>query len=88
MKIDVEGYEPDVLAGAKHLLEARRIENIFCEFNSWWLNLNSTTPKQLLACFLDSGYKIHEQTTPQENLAGRNGTVFDLQDIWFKLTDN
>lgn len=88
MKIDVEGYEPDVLAGAEHLIEARRIENIFCEFNSWWLSLNSTTPKQLLERFLDLGYKIHKQTKLQENLAGRNGVVFDLQDIWFKLTEN
>jgi Methyltransferase FkbM domain len=88
MKIDVEGFEPDVLAGAEHLIKAGRIENIFCDFNSWWLSLNSTTPKQLLERFLDLGYKIHKQTELQKNLTGQNGAVFDLQDIWFQLTEN
>jgi FkbM family methyltransferase len=86
MKVDVEGYEPDVLAGAEHMIKAGRVENIFCEFNSWWLGQNSTTPKQLLERFFDLGYKIHKQTELQENLAGHQGATFNLQDIWFQLT--
>lgn len=85
MKIDVEGYEPDVLIGAQELIKAKRIRNIFCEFNSWWLQRNSTTPGQLLELFLDLGYQIHRQTELQSNLVSQQGDVFSLQDIWFRL---
>ncbi len=85
VKIDVEGYEPDVLDGMQSMIEAKRVENIFCEFNSGWLQLNSTTPEQLLERFLDAGYEIKEKTQLQKGLPGHNGTLFDLQDIWFSL---
>jgi FkbM family methyltransferase len=85
MKVDVEGYEPDVLAGAENLIKEKRIKNIFCEFNSWWLERNSTTPKQLRERFLDLGYEIYRQTELQENLVGHQGATFSLQDIWFQL---
>jgi FkbM family methyltransferase len=87
MKIDVEGYEPDVLRGAEQLIKGKRIENIFCEFNSWWLGRNSTTSQQLLQFFMDLGYRIHDQTKLQENLLGHDGATFDLQDIWFQLAE-
>jgi FkbM family methyltransferase len=87
MKVDVEGYEPDVLDGMENLIRAKRIKNIFCEFNSWWLERNSTTSKQLLERFLDLGYEIHRQRELQENLVGHQGAIFDLQDIWFQLTE-
>lgn len=85
IKIDVEGYEPDVLDGMEGLLKEKRIQNVFCEFNSWWLERNSTTPKQLLERFLDYGYSINMQTKLQKGLSGHKGNLFDLQDIWFKL---
>lgn len=85
IKIDVEGYEPDVLEGMKILISNKRVENIFCEFNSWWLERNSSSPQQLLECVLDSGYKIYKKTNLQNNLVGHSGAKFSLQDIWFKL---
>ncbi len=85
VKIDVEGYEPDVLAGMEHIIKQKRIANIICEFNSWWLKRNSITPKQLLELFLDFGYYIHMQTKMEENLVAREGELFNLQDIWFSV---
>lgn len=85
VKIDVEGYEPDVLDGMENLIRARRVENIICEFNSGWLKRNSTTPKQLLERFMDLGYRIHTQTELRENLIGHHGELFNLQDIWFSI---
>lgn len=85
VKIDVEGYEPNVLDSMEGLIRSRRIENVFCEFNSGWLKRNSTTPKQLLQRFLDYGFRIRAQTELQENLVGRHGELFDLQDIWFSI---
>jgi FkbM family methyltransferase len=87
VKIDVEGYEPNVLEGMKTLIAGKRIENIICEFNSGWLRRNSTTPKQLLERFLDLGYNIRAQTKFQGNLIGHHGELFDLQDIWFSLSE-
>jgi len=85
VKIDVEGYEPDVLDGMEDLIRAKRVENIICEFNSGWLKRNSTTPKQLLERFMDLGYRIHMQTELRENLIGHHGELFSLQDIWFSI---
>ena len=86
VKIDVEGYEPDVLHGMENLIKARRIKNIICEFNSGWLRRNSIAPKELLERFLDLGCRIRMQTELKENLPEPGGEVFDLQDIWFSVS--
>jgi len=88
VKIDVEGYEPDVLAGMERLIKEKRIENIICEFNSGWLKRNSMTPKKLYERFLDIGYQVHMQTKLEKNLIGRHGELFDLQDFWFSIKEN
>jgi FkbM family methyltransferase len=88
VKMDVEGYEPDVLSGMLGLIKAGKVENIFCEFNSGWLQRNSTTPEQLQRRFLDSGFRIHKQTKLQKNLPSGNGEYFDLQDIWFRWSSS
>jgi FkbM family methyltransferase len=85
VKIDVEGYEPDVLAGMEKLARANKIDNVICEFNSGWLKRNATTSKQLLEQFLDLGFRIHRQTALQRDLVGHNDERFDLQDIWFSM---
>jgi FkbM family methyltransferase len=82
VKMDVEGYEPDVFDGMKQLIEHGRVENIICEFNSGWLRRNGTTPPALLASFLRGGFEICAQTPLRKNLVGHNGETFDLQDIW------
>jgi FkbM family methyltransferase len=88
MKIDVEGYEPNVLEGMANLIRARRIENIICEFNSGWLRRNNgITAKQLFDRFSEFGYKVRAQTKFHGNLVGRHGELFDLQDIWFTLAN-
>ena len=84
IKIDVEGYEPDVLQGMTNILMEGRVQNIFCEFNSWWLERNLTTSQELLDRFLQYGYVIHKKTKIQRDLVGHKGASFNLQDIWFK----
>lgn len=85
VKIDVEGYEPDVLAGMERLIRAKRIENIICEFNSGWLMRNATTPQQLQKRFLELGGIINMQTKVKKILIGRHGEFFHLQDMWFLI---
>jgi FkbM family methyltransferase len=86
VKMDVEGYEPDVLEGMTGLLEAGRVENIMCEFNSGWLRRNSTTPASLLDKIQKHGFKIHAQTSLRSTLIGQKGESYDLQDMWLTLT--
>jgi FkbM family methyltransferase len=85
MKIDVEGYEPNVLDGMTRLLQEKRVKNVFCEFNSWWLEQNNCTTKMLFDRFINAGFRVHKQTPLQENLIGHKGVIFSLQDIWFTV---
>jgi len=55
MKIDVEGYEPKVLAAAARLLRERRIRAILCEFNEMWLRKAGSSPDALEALILQAG---------------------------------
>ena len=85
IKIDVEGFEPDVIKGMENLLTQGRVENIICELNSGWLRRNSTTyPEQLNEYIQSLGFYIYKQTALQKNLPGSKGELFDLQDIWYK----
>lgn len=83
VKIDAEGYEPNVLDSMRRLIREKRIENVICEFNSGWLKRNATTPERLRQEFLDLGFRVREQTDRQENLPGYKGETFELQDVWF-----
>jgi len=83
VKIDVEGYEPNVLDGMSELILSGKVENIICEFNSGWLKLNSSNPKLLHDKFVGYGYKAIKKTKLRKNLPDSWGGVFSLQDIWF-----
>jgi FkbM family methyltransferase len=85
LKMDVEGYEPDVLEGMSGLLAQGRIQNVICEFNSYWLERNSMTTAELRKRFLSQGFTIREQSAVN-NLLGHKGAAFELQDIWFART--
>ena len=85
VKIDVEGFEPNVLRGMTNLLSQRKVKNIFCELNSGWLRRNNATPKGLTEEILSYGFVIKEETELQAGLVGHKGESFDLQDVWFAL---
>lgn len=46
-KIDVEGFEPNVIRGAAGCMRAGRIGSILCELNEIWLARNSSSCEQL-----------------------------------------
>ena len=83
VKIDVEGYEPNVLAGMERLIKEKRIENIICEFNSGWLKRNSMTTAQLYERFINLGYEVRMQTRLEQIVNRNDGEEWSLQDIWF-----
>jgi FkbM family methyltransferase len=47
LKIDVEGWEPRVFAGASQALASGRIDAILCEFNDHWLRAAGSSPQAL-----------------------------------------
>jgi len=53
LKIDVEGYELEVLMGARSALGSGRVLAVLCEFNDYWLELKGTSAREL-AQFHDS----------------------------------
>lgn len=68
MKIDAEGFEPHVLAGATETLSTLR-PLVLCEFNDVLLQQAGTSSAELLAQFAALGYAPHR---PPAKLAGRN----------------
>ena len=55
IKIDVEGFEPKVLMGARRLLRERRIRAILCEFNADWLRKAGSSPESLEGLIAEAG---------------------------------
>jgi len=60
IKIDVEGFEPDVIEGAKILLQNGRIRVIQSEFNAYWLQKHGSSPQKLHDSLLASGFEDAE----------------------------
>lgn len=84
LKMDVEGFEPDVLEGMRGLIADAKVKRIICEFNSWWLKANHTTVDALFAKFDSLGFKVEQKTDWQRNLPATKGETFDLQDVLFR----
>jgi FkbM family methyltransferase len=64
MKIDVEGYEPRVFAGAERALRSGRIKAVLCEFNDVWLRSADSSPQALHEMLIGFGF-IDQAGTPR-----------------------
>lgn len=60
LKIDVEGHEGKVFAGASNALAAGRIKAILCEFNDYWLRETGTTPQAVFDTLTGYGFVDQE----------------------------
>lgn len=47
LKIDVEGHEAKVFAGARDALASGQVRSILCEFNDYWLRQSGSSPQAL-----------------------------------------
>lgn len=83
IKIDVEGFEPNVIRGMRELVQRGLIKNIFCEFNSGWLKHNAMTPSKLFDLIASYGFLVHKKTELQKGIDSQ-GDSYECQDIWFK----
>lgn len=57
LKVDVEGHEPALLAGASRLIAERRIGAIFCEVDDYNLSAGGSSAAQLLQQFDSLGFR-------------------------------
>ena len=72
MKIDVEGFEPNVIEGAREAIESKKIRSILLEFNKYWLECNGSTVDSLYQKLLALGFKPKNKNididSPLQNL--------------------
>jgi FkbM family methyltransferase len=81
LKLDVEGWEPQVLAGARRLLECHRIAAVLCEFNTYWLEAAGSNASILWQMLMDAGFVDARsgQTLPEFS-SGNETRFFLLRD--------
>jgi FkbM family methyltransferase len=74
LKIDVEGFEPQVLAGARSALKAGRIRAILCELNDWWLRQTGGSAEELFSRITSEGFS--DVLSPRQFRPGTCHTCF------------
>ncbi len=57
VKIDVDGFEPEVFKGAKNLLLAGKIKAMQCEFSDVWLRRMDSSPELLHGFLTGMGFR-------------------------------
>jgi FkbM family methyltransferase len=63
MKIDVEGFEPNVIKGAAKCIQQGKVRAILCEFNKYWLETNGSSSSLLYDLLTSFGF-ISSQGEP------------------------
>jgi len=72
MKIDVEGFELEVLSGAEKAVSEGKIRSVLIEFNSHWLSKAGTSSHALHEWLVGHGLRCEASATaPAESLANR-----------------
>jgi FkbM family methyltransferase len=57
LKLDVEGFEAEVLAGADRALRSGQVRAVLCEFNDWGLRQNGSSPRDLWDVLAEYGFR-------------------------------
>jgi len=83
MKVDVEGFEPNVIQGYSKHLKSGQVKYLICEFNSGWLEPHGWSWNELLDSITNLGFLVIK-TIPKVTLPGHNGIVYEHQDMLFK----
>jgi len=61
LKVDVERYEAFVLSGARRLIQARMIRNVFTETSRVAVENDEELQRQTLRLLVDAGYRLAGQ---------------------------
>jgi len=60
IKIDVEGYEPNVIKGMTKLLNENKVNRIMIEINGYWLVRNNSSPEKLMTLISSLGFVLEK----------------------------
>jgi FkbM family methyltransferase len=74
LKMDVEGFEPNIIQGARSAIRAKKIKAILCEFCGHWLRQNGTTPKDFYLLMRSLGLRPTKEP---------NHELLDFENILF-----
>lgn len=81
LKIDTEGFEPNVIAGASSLLQSGRVALIVWECGgAFFAGRRHAAMAQMVAFLSDCGFRHYRS---QENGADRPATEFAAEDGWY-----
>jgi len=58
LKVDVEGYEPNVINGALRSIQQGKIKAVLCELNAIWLEANGWTMSRMMDLMAGVGFKV------------------------------
>ncbi len=87
MKMDVQGYEGKLLAGAKHLLAARAIKAIKTELAGAWLRAQGITPRALCATLEAHNFRLANSAGQAVSLDDCERTGDGITDLFATLRD-
>jgi FkbM family methyltransferase len=60
LKLDVEGFEPNVIKGAINSIKKGRVRAVLCELNEVWLNANGWSERGMLDFMVSLGFKAEK----------------------------
>jgi FkbM family methyltransferase len=87
LKMDVQGYEGRLLAGAKHLLAARAIGAIKTELAGAWLRAQGVTPRMLCATLEAAGFRLANSAGAAVSLDDCERTGDGITDLFAMLRE-
>jgi FkbM family methyltransferase len=80
MKVDVRGYEVNVLRGAKRLLGARVIKSMVISVATEWLRNSKSSPSELCLELMRQGFDLFEDVCAGEGvILKERGSVVDVE---------
>jgi FkbM family methyltransferase len=78
LKMDVEGHEPRVLAGARNALAKKLIKAVLVEFNEYWLRESGSSSQKLWTMLVEAGFLHRGKANPVPDLEAGVTLLFEL----------
>jgi len=90
VKMDVEGYEANVVEGGRSFLLDSKIPYIVTEFVPQWIREKEGNPERMMERFYDAGYKVLKDGNhvPREQALKMQGIHHEGDDVMFELVEN
>jgi FkbM family methyltransferase len=78
IKVDVEGFEPNVIMGMTRLLQDNKVNRIMIEFNEYWLVQNNCTSDEMNTLICSFGFVLEKRFLYPDSAVGNYIYVNEL----------